>query len=363
MSFEIALQHQIGALDLDIALTGGPGVTALFGPSGCGKTTVVRCLAGLLTPDAGRIALHGTPLFDSAARINVPAHKRRMGTVFQDGRLFPHLNVLQNLRFPARFHRAAGIGADEDTLIVLLGLERLLNRYPATLSGGETQRVALARALLSAPQMLLMDEPLAALDGPRKDDILPYLDRLKAHSGVPILYVTHSVEELARLADHVAVMQAGKITLAGPVTDVLSDPAAMPFLGVREAGAVLTAQVEAHEADGLTRLSTPGGPLLLPGVSGQPGETLRVRIRAQDVILSVGKPEGLSARNILPCTIQSLDPGRGPGVAVVLRFGDQRLLARITERARNELALEPGTAVYAILKSTSVSRSAIGAID
>lgn len=359
MSFEIALSHRIGGLDLDIALSGGAGVTALFGPSGCGKTTVVRCAAGLLTPDAGRIAVHGVPLFDRAARVNVPAHKRRMGTVFQDGRLFPHMTVLQNLRFPARFHPRAGAGADEDSLIALLGLEAVLHRHPATLSGGETQRVALARALLSDPQMLLMDEPLAALDGPRKDDILPYLDRLKSHAGLPILYVTHSVEELARLADQVAVMQNGKILLSGPVTDVLSDPAAMPFLGIREAGAVLSATVAAHEDDGLTRLMTSGGPLLLPGVRAEVGEVLRLRIRAQDVILSLREPVGLSARNILRCTITGLESGRGPGVAVVLRFGDQRLLARITDRARLELGLEPGAEVYAILKSTSVSRSAI----
>lgn len=359
MSFEIALRHRIGALDLDVTLSGGAGVTALFGPSGCGKTSLVRCLAGLLTPAEGRIAVNDTVLFDSDKGIDTPAHRRRMGAVFQDGRLFPHLTVLQNLRFPARFH-GGKTSASEADLIDLLGLGALLERRPATLSGGETQRVALARALLSNPQMLLMDEPLAALDGPRKDDILPYLDRLKANSGVPILYVTHSVEEMARLADQVALMQAGRITQAGRVQDVLTDPAAMPFLGVREAGTVVLATVAEHASDGLTRLETAGGALFLPGVTAEPGETLRLRIRAQDVMLSIHEPVGLSARNILPCTIRSLEPGRGPGVAVVLEFGDQRLLARITERARAELALEPGTPVYAVIKATSVSRTAIG---
>ncbi len=359
MGFELALHHQIGALDLDLDLAGGAGVTALFGPSGCGKTTLVRAMAGLLTPQTGRIAVDGETLFDSAAGIDTPAHRRRMGTVFQDGRLFPHMTVLQNLRFPARFRR--GTGAGEEALIDLLGLSALLTRTPATLSGGEAQRVALARALLSDPRMLLMDEPLAALDGPRKDDILPYLDRFKAHAGLPVLYVTHAVEEMARLADHVALMREGKIVLSGPVTDVLSDPAAMPFLGVREAGAVLSATVEAHEADGLTRLTTSGGPLLLPGVRAEPGEALRLRIRAQDVILATAPPTGLSARNILPCVIEKLETGRGPGVAVVLRFGDQCLLSRITERARSDLALEPGKQVYAVLKATSVARTAISA--
>ncbi len=358
MGFELSLRHAFPALTLDVALSGGPGVTALFGPSGCGKTSVVRAIAGLLRPDAGRLTLGGAAVMDSAKGLYLPPHKRRMGYVFQDGRLFPHLTVLQNLRFAGRFRAAER--AQEDDLIGLLGIEPLLHRRPATLSGGETQRVALARALLSGPQMLLMDEPLAALDGPRKEGIMPYLDRLKAASGVPILYVTHAVEEVARLADQVALMRDGRIALQGAVFDVLSDPAAMPFLGVREAGALLRAVVAERSADGLVRLTTSGGDLLLPGVDAEVGEDVRLRIRAQDVILATQRPEGLSARNILPCQIVALEQGRGPGVAVVLAFGDQRLLARITERARSDLALEPGMAVFAILKSTSVSRGAIG---
>ena len=357
MHFDLSLRHSFPDLDLDVNLSGGPGVTALFGPSGCGKTSVVKAFAGLLRPDAGRLTLAGKPLFDTQTRTHVAPHKRRMGYVFQDGRLFPHLTVLENLRFPARFH---GASAQQDDLIELLGLAPLLQRRPATLSGGETQRVALARALLSSPDMLLMDEPLAALDAPRKDDILPYLDRLKAHAGLPILYVTHAVDELARLADHVALMQAGRITLQGPVFDVLSDPAAMPYLGVREAGAIMPATVHEHAADGLTRLLTAAGPMDLPGVTAAPGETLRLRILARDVILSRHRPDGLSARNILPGIIETLEKGRGPGVAVVLRMGDQRLLARITDRARADLALEPGQEVFAILKATAVARGAIG---
>ncbi|MEP4199051.1 MAG: molybdenum ABC transporter ATP-binding protein [Aliishimia sp.] len=357
VEFNLSLRHRFANMDLDVALKGGAGVTALFGPSGCGKTSVVRAFSGLLTADTGRLTLGDTVLFDTEKGIKTPPHRRRMGYVFQDGRLFPHLSVRDNLRFPSSFHKVPT--GQEDDLIDLLGLAPLLSRRPATLSGGETQRVALARALLCAPEMLLMDEPLAALDGPRKDDILPYLDRLKAHAGLPILYVTHAVDELARLADQVVLMKDGKITLQGSVFDVLSNPAAMPFLGVREAGALLEATVAAHEADGLTRLHTSGGALYLPGVTANPGDALRLRIRAQDVILAKTRPEGLSARNILSCTIEDLEQGRGPGVAVVLRFGDQRLLARITDRARIEMKLERGQAIFAILKATAVSRGSI----
>ncbi|THH37267.1 molybdenum ABC transporter ATP-binding protein [Aliishimia ponticola] len=356
MQFDLRLRHALPDLTLDIALQGGPGVTALFGPSGAGKTSIINAVAGLFRPDHGRMTLGDRVLFDD--RVWLPPERRRMGYVFQDGRLFPHLTVRENLRFGAPYSADAP-PLDEDTLIDLLALAPLLNRRPRTLSGGETQRVALARALLCAPQMLLMDEPLAALDGPRKEDILPYLDRVKSQAGIPILYVTHAVDEIARLADHVALLQNGRITLHGPVFDVLSDPAAMPLLGVREAGAILHAVVADHGADGLTRLSVGGQFMELPGVDAAPGEQLRLRILARDVILSRTRPEGLSARNILYTTIDALQTGRGPGTAVVLQLEGQRLLARVTDRSVADLALAPGQAVYAIVKSTSVARSAM----
>ncbi len=359
MRFDLTLRHDFPDRSIDLSVSGGPGITALFGPSGAGKTTAIKAMAGLLTPDHGHIRLGDRVLFDSAAGQNLAPHKRRLGYVFQDGRLFPHLSVADNLRFGARFARSAP-PLSETLLVDLLGLGDLLSRHPSTLSGGETQRVALARALLSAPDMLLMDEPLAALDGPRKEDILPYLDRLKTQARLPILYVTHSVEEIARLADHVVLLQDGRMLRQGPVFDILSDPEAMPLLGVREAGAILSATVTAHDTDGLTQLTVPGGTLELPGVTATPGEIVRLRVLARDVILATHRPTGLSARNILPVTVTDLRPGRGPGVAVVLRLGDQRLLARVTERSASELALSPGAEVFAILKSTSVARAAIG---
>lgn len=358
MRFELSLRHRFPDRALDLSLSGGPGVTALFGPSGAGKTTAIKVMAGLIRPQEGRVRLGDRTLFDSAAGVSLPPHKRRLGYVFQDGRLFPHLTVRENIRFGQRYG-THGPALSEDALVELLGIGNLLDRRPATLSGGETQRVALARALLAGPDMLLMDEPLAALDTPRKEEILPYLDRLKTEMQMPILYVTHAVEEIARLADHVALLEAGRITRQGPVFDVLSDPEAMPLLGVREAGAILRARVLEHLGDGLTRLSAGPGHLELPGVTAAPGETLRLRILATDVMLSTVHPQGLSARNILPVTIDSLQSGRGPGIAVVLLLGDQRLLARVTSRSCEEMALAPGQKIFAVLKATAVSRSGI----
>jgi molybdate transport system ATP-binding protein len=358
MSFELRFRHAFPGQTLDMDLTGGPGITALFGPSGAGKTTATAVMAGLLRPDTGRVRLGDRVLLDTDARVFVPPYRRRIGCVFQDGRLFPHLDVAGNLRFGRR--RAAGPPPlPEDTLVDLLGLGPLLTRRPGTLSGGERQRVALGRALLAAPEMLVMDEPLAALDGPRKDDILPYLDRLKSQAGLPILYVTHDVDELARLADSVALLQGGRVVRQGPVFDVLADPAALPLVGVRDAGAVLVARVVETAADGLTRLDTPAGPLELPGVQAAPGDEVRLRIPAHDVILAVDRPHGLSARNVLPAEVEALHEGRGPGVAVGLRCGEARLLARMTHRSCAELGLRPGLGVFAILKATAISRAGI----
>lgn len=358
MRFELGFAHRFADRAMRMDLSGGQGVTALFGPSGAGKTTAIKVMAGLLTPETGWVTLGDRVLFDSNAGTNVPPHKRRMGYVFQDGRLFPHLNVLQNLRFGASFSDRKP-PLSETLLVDLLGLPDLLTRRPATLSGGETQRVALARALLSAPDMLLMDEPLAALDGPRKDDILPYIDRLKSETRIPILYVTHSVEEMARLADRIVLLRDGEVLQQGRVFDVLSDPEAMPMIGVREAGAILQAKVASHAADGLATLQLEGGSLELPGVEAAVGDIIRLRILARDVILATERPTGLSARNILPVEIIALHTGRGPGTAVVLQIGEQRLLARVTDRSVQEMALRPGKQVFAVLKSTSVARGAI----
>ena len=360
MSLEVQLSHTSGDFDLDVAFSSHEGVTALFGPSGSGKTTIVNAIAGLIHPDQGRIKLAGQVLFDQSSQQFLPPQARRIGYVFQDGRLFPHMTVAKNIQFGARF---APDGLDkkrQDEVVELLGLQTLLGRQPGRLSGGEKQRVALARALLSQPKLLLMDEPLAALDEPRKEEILPYLEALRHETQVPIIYVSHSMSEVARLADHLVILQSGSVMREGPVEAVLSDPAVLPLVGVREAGALLTVVVREHEHDGLTRLDTGAGDLLLPGITAHVGEALRLRILAQDLLIALEPPKGLSSRNILPVTIQSLHRGEGPGMAVGLRLGQHRLLARVTARAAEDLDLRPGLQCYAILKAIQVPRRNIG---
>lgn len=357
MSLSVDISQRLGDFRLDVAFDAGPGVTALFGPSGSGKTSVANTIAGILAADQGKITLQGKTLFDAGTGVSLAPHKRRIGYVFQDGRLFPHLTVDGNIRFAMRFAKQAG---DPAEVIDLLGLGGLLQRRPGSLSGGEKQRVALARALMSDPEILLMDEPLAALDEPRKEDILPYLERLRDQTDVPILYVSHSVAEVARLADDMVILQDGKVVRQGPTEEVLSDPAAMPFVGVREAGSILRATVAEHGPDGLSRLTISGGALFLPGVTAALGSEIRIRVLAQDILLSLQRPESLSSRNILPVEVEALRMGDGPGAAVSLRAGSDNLLARITAQAARELQLAPGVRCFAILKATAVPKGSIG---
>ncbi len=353
---EVKLRHRFGSFGLDVDFTAPAGVTALFGRSGSGKTSVVDVVAGLLRPDAGRIVLGGRVLFDSAGGVDVAVHRRGLGYVFQEARLFPHLTVAQNLGYSAR---VTGRRADAGPVVEMLGLGHLLARRPGALSGGEAQRVAIGRALLAQPQALLLDEPLAALDAARKAEVLPYLERLR-DAALPILYVSHSLAEVARLATTVVVLEGGRVLRAGPTVDMLSDPEAAPHLGLREAGAVITARIAAHEADGLTRAETAAGPIWLPRLAGAVGTLLRVRIAAQDVILSRSRPEGLSALNILPGVVTALRSGEGPGALVRIGMGDEFLLARVTQRSAAALGLAEGVAVHAVLKSVAVAPSDIG---
>ncbi|MBD3663706.1 molybdenum ABC transporter ATP-binding protein [Sulfitobacter aestuariivivens] len=360
MSLIVDIQHRFGDFDLTVAFEAGPGITALFGRSGAGKTTVVNAVAGLLTPDQGRVRFDDQTLFDSTTGQDLPADKRHFGYVFQDARLFPHLTVRQNLEFGAKYTQNAPVASLDETAD-LLGLQGLLARAPNTLSGGEKQRVALGRALLSQPRMLLMDEPLASLDGPRKQDILPFLEQLRdGLFTIPILYVSHAVDEVARLADRLVLLQDGQVRAQGPLFDVMADPAAVPLLGVREAGAVLEAEVCAHADDGLSTLRLSAGNLELPGVQAAVGSTVRLRVLAQDVILSLDRPDGLSSVNILPVKIDQVHPGDGPGAAIALSSGTDRLLARVTARAVKEMRLHQGMHCFAIIKATTVAPGSIG---
>ncbi len=359
MTLTVSLSHAFAGFRLEAAFAAPPGVTALFGRSGSGKTTVVNAVAGLLRPDAGRIVAGDTVLFDRAGGIDLPPHRRCIGYVFQDARLFPHLSVRQNLLY-GRWFAGLKPGAELDRIVALLGLDGLLERRPGALSGGEKSRVAIGRALLSAPRLLLMDEPLAALDEARKAEILPYLERLRDEAGLPILYVSHSVPEVARLATTVVMLEAGRVTATGSAEALLSDPAIAPGFGLREAGAILTGRVAGNDPDGLTRLETAAGPLWLPQVAAPAGSALRLRILAQDVMLALERPAAISALNILPATVRDLRLGDGPGALVRLDAGGEALLARVTRRSVQALALQPGTPVFAVLKAVSVARENVG---
>ncbi|MBB05634.1 MAG: molybdenum ABC transporter ATP-binding protein [Pseudooceanicola sp.] len=354
MSLDVDIRHRLGALDLRATFDAPEGVTALFGRSGAGKTSIANAVAGLLRPNAGRIVLNGRVLFDHADRIRVPVHRRRIGYVFQDARLFPHLSVRANLLYGATNDR------DLDRIAEMLGITDLLTRRPQNLSGGEQARVGIGRALLSSPDLLVMDEPLASLDRDRKDEILPYLERLRDEAGMPILYVSHSVEEVARLATTLVLLDAGQVVRAGPAAALFSDPDLVPIFGPRTAGSVLAGRIAAQHADGLTEVSVSGGALLLPGMPGTPGAPVRVRIEAQDVMIALSRPRDISALNVLPVIVNALHPGQGPGVMVQLRSGSDLMLARVTRRSAEALALAPGTPCFAVLKSVSVARRDVG---
>ena len=352
MSLRVSVQHQFAGFALDVAFEAPPGLTCLFGRSGSGKTTVVNAVAGLLRPDQARISLDGVEM--SGPGLHLAPHLRRVGYVFQDARLFPHLTVRQNLLYGGFVRRKPA--PEFANVVELLGIAGLLDRRPAALSGGEKQRVAIGRALLSDPRMLLMDEPLAALDEARKAELLPYIERLRDETRMPVLYVSHALAEVARLATTIVVLDAGRVVAAGPAAEILSDPDTAPLLGLRDAGSILSATFAAQEQDGLTRLEIGAGPIWLPRLKGAPGQRLRIRIAAQDVILSRARPEGLSALNILPATVTAIRQGEGPGVLVQLDLGGQRLLARVTRRSATALALVPGLAVHVVVKSVAVAQ-------
>ncbi|HEX4304348.1 MAG TPA: molybdenum ABC transporter ATP-binding protein [Rhizomicrobium sp.] len=357
MSVEIALRHDFPGFALDIAFAlPKPGVTALFGVSGAGKTTIVNAIAGTFRPREGRIVINGRVVLDTKADIFVPPEQRRTGYVFQDAKLFPHMSVQDNLLFGRR-RAAAPASADEvDSVIALLGLAHLLQRRPQALSGGEKGRVALGRALLSSPEILLLDEPLAALDAQRRAEILPYLERLRDAARLPMLLVSHALEEVARLADDIVVVQAGKVAAQGSVFDILTGLELPALAGTPPVGAIVPAVLGAHLPNGLARLDFAGGALFAAGLKDPIGTPLRVRVRAEEIMLALPPaPQGLSANNILPAHILAIG-GTGDSHADVQLDcgGGTRMVARITRASVTALGLKPGLAVFAIIKSMAV---------
>ena len=340
-------------LDVELNLP-GKGVTALFGPSGSGKTTVLRCIAGLERAPDGFLSVAGETWQDAQREIFLPPHKRPLGLVFQEASLFPHLSVRGNLQYGMkRAGNARGEGFD--AILDLLGIRALLERMPGHLSGGERQRVAIARALLTRPRLLLMDEPLAALDQKRKQEILPYLEKLHDELSIPVIYVSHALNEVAQLADYLALIENGRVTACGPLVDTLAR-LDLPNVFADDAGVVLETTVAAHEADGLARLEFPGGKLYISGHTLAPGSRLRCRIHASDVSLALSAHTDTSILNALPATVTAVAPSDISGHTFVqLQLaGGSLLLARITERSRRTLAITPGLTVVAQVKSVAL---------
>jgi len=358
MSLSVDIRHRLGAFSLGTVFETGGRLTALFGPSGSGKTSLVNLISGLLRPDSGRIVAGGRVLVDTKAGIFVPKHRRRIGYVFQDARLFPHMTVSQNLRF-GRFFTPSGERYSEwDSVTHLLGIGHLLDRKPNSLSGGEKQRVAIGRALLASPRLILMDEPLASLDDRRKAEIMPYIERLRDETGIPIVYVSHSVAEVARLATDMVVLDEGRVAAAGPTSEILQRLDVLPEEERGEGGAVLDMRVTGRdEAFGMSTLASAAGEIHVAGLEAARGSTVRVRIRARDVIIATERPRGISALNILPGRIAGVTSGNGHFADVSIDCNGEIVSARITRQSAEMLGLVPGLPVFAVVKSVTFDRA------
>jgi molybdate transport system ATP-binding protein len=362
MSLTVDVRLALGSFQLEAAFESAGPVTAVFGASGSGKTSLVNVIAGLLHPDRGLVSVDGRILTDTGKGIMLPPHRRRIGYVFQDARLFPHLTVSGNLAYGEWFVPRDARYAKRGQVIELLGIGQLLDRRPASLSGGEKQRVAIGRALLASPRLLLMDEPLASLDAARKSEIMPYLERLRDETRIPIVYVSHSVAEVMRLASNIAVLAHGRLAAFGPAVEIAQRLDLVPPEEDEEGGAIIDMKVGGHDQrTGLTRLLSAAGEIFVPGSLGPPGSPARVRIRARDVMLAAEEPKKISALNILKGTVARISPAGPHAVTVTLDCGGQALLARITRHSAETLELRPGVTAFGVVKAVSVSGPAAAA--
>lgn len=343
------------------------GIVALFGRSGAGKTSIINMIAGLLKPDRGKIELNGDVLFDAERGINIAPHKRRVGYVFQESRLFPHLSVRRNLEYGRRRAPAGEQGHGLDEVTEVLGIAGLLDRKPGSLSGGERQRIALGRALLSHPRLLLMDEPLVSLDLARKLEILPFIEEIRDRFGVPIIYVSHVMDEIIRLANTLVLIDDGRVAAVGSVEELTSRLDLRPLTGRYEAGAAIAATIKSHDRKyALTILEFTGGELRVPILNAAVGTAVRLRVRARDISLSLDRPRNVSDANILKGIITEIarpedgaEPARSTHVDIRLDVGVP-LWVRITRWSLDKLGFETGDEVYALIKGTSIDRFTLG---
>ncbi|MGD0531981.1 MAG: molybdenum ABC transporter ATP-binding protein [Methyloceanibacter sp.] len=356
---DVALK--LGAFDLDVAFENDVGITALFGRSGSGKSTTINLIAGLARPDRGSIVLDGRTLVDTGTGVFVQKHRRRVGVVFQDAQLFPHLSVRQNLLFGRWFAPRAERSIAFESVVGTLGIGHLLERKPALLSGGEKQRVAIGRGLLASPRILLMDEPLASLDTERKLEILPLIESLRDEFRIPMVYVSHAIDEVARLAARVVVLENGRVAVIGAVEDVLGP--GLSHIGVSRfaRSSVVTGRLSGIDAEyGLTEISHPAGTIWLAGRAGPLGRDARVVIRATDITLSTTCAHSLSVRTTLAGTVAGVETDDGPLAAVTIDLdGHGQLFALATRKAIDELELGRGDRVFALVKTVALDERAV----
>jgi molybdate transport system ATP-binding protein len=360
MALVVDVVRRLGSFALQARFASEGKLTAFFGPSGSGKTSLLNIVAGIVRPDQGSIVFDGRTLVDTSRGIFVPKHRRRFGYVFQEARLFPHLTVRQNLLygqwFTPRKERTIGV----EQVLDLLNIRHLLERRPGALSGGEKQRVAIGRALLTSPHLLLMDEPLASLDESLKEEILPFIERLRDEAQVPIVYVSHSLLEVARLATTVVLIKDGHVVGVGPPTEVLGRRELQAADAMDETGALIEATVAGHDAAfGLTTIRCRAGTLYAPQLSLPIGAPIRLRIRARDVMIATSRPDTLSALNVLPGRVTGVER-IGDGLAeITLDCSGIRVAARLTLKSIDNLSLAPGRDLYAVIKAVSLDRDAL----
>ncbi|MGB0552470.1 MAG: molybdenum ABC transporter ATP-binding protein [Alphaproteobacteria bacterium] len=357
---DIDVRKYLGDFRVDAKIEAdSSGVIALFGRSGSGKTTLVNMIAGLIRPDAGRIVIDGETLFNSEKQINLAPERRRLGYVFQEDRLFPHMSVAANLRYGMKRYNSK---AQFHHIVDILGVQHLLDRQPTHLSGGEKQRVSIGRALLADPQLLLMDEPLASLDSSRKDEILPFIEELSSELNIPIIYVSHAMDEIIRLADMLVLMSDGEIAAVGSVEELTSRLDLRPMTGRYEAGSVINVVISKHdEAEGFTHLTFSGGTFLVPRIELPPGRKFRIRIRARDVSLALDNPQKISINNVFPGVIKELGTGSGDLIDVLIDAGAP-IWARVSRSSVSRLELRPGKQVFTMIKAVAIDRYSLGGV-
>lgn len=363
MTLALDIDYRRGEFRLQVQqTTRGDNVLAVVGPSGAGKSTLLNILVGLDRPDAGRMVMNNRVVFETDAGVWMSARERGFGYLPQSPLLFPHLSVEANLLFGwRRGGQTTEQPLQPDAVISLLQLRALLQRKPATLSGGEAQRVALGRALLTNPSLLLLDEPLTGLDWARRDEIIHYLIELKRRFAIPMVLVSHNMDEVVQLADELLVLDAGNVVACGNLFEVSSDLALAAHTGNLAAGSIIRGRLNS-QVDGVAELGFAGGVLSVPALSGSLGAEVRVRILARDVMLSLGPVEGISANNILPAKVVATRAVDSVHVLVQLDLGGTSLLALITQQSANRLSVAPGTAVYALIKSVSVELGQVGTV-